>query len=100
MLLQNTGKAKCSNPSISWRPDGNVYGGTGSAKVVGQGDRGCNTKVFPISEVLQPCCKPMEKLLNGADGLIARAPKNTIQEKAYNFLAAKVKVGCITAEQL
>ncbi len=49
-------------------------------------------QVFPITEVLQPCCKPMEKLLNGADGLIARAPKGTIQEKAYNFLAAKVKV--------
>jgi hypothetical protein len=37
----------------------------------------------------------MEKLLNGADGLVARAPKGTIQEKAYNFLAAKVKVGCM-----
>lgn len=49
-------------------------------------------QVFPISEVLQPCCKPMEKLLNGPDGLVARAPKGTIQEKAYNFLAAKVKV--------
>jgi hypothetical protein len=35
----------------------------------------------------------MEKLLNGADGLVARAPKGTIQEKAYNYLAAKVKVG-------
>lgn len=34
----------------------------------------------------------MEKLLNGADGLIARAPKGTIQEKAYNYLAANVKV--------
>jgi hypothetical protein len=39
------GEAKCTNPSLSWRPDGNVYGGTGSAKVTSQGDKGCNTKV-------------------------------------------------------
>lgn len=50
-------------------------------------------QVFPINEVLQPCCKPMEKLLNGADGLIARAQKGSIQAKAYNYLASKVKVG-------
>lgn len=49
-------------------------------------------QVFPISEVLQPCCKPMEKLLSGADGLAARAPKGSIQAKAYNFLLSKVKV--------
>lgn len=48
--------------------------------------------MFPISEVLQPCCKPMERLLSGADGLVARAPKGSIQAKAYNFLLSKVKV--------
>jgi hypothetical protein len=50
-------------------------------------------QVFPINEVLQPCCKPMERLLGGADGLAARAPKGSIQEKAYSYLMAKVKVG-------
>lgn len=70
-----------------------MYGGTGSAKVnAAQGMRGCNTRVFPISEVLQPCCKPMSKLLSGADGLAAKAPKGSIQEKAYNFLLSKVEV--------
>lgn len=49
-------------------------------------------QIFPISEVLQPCCKPMERLLSGADGLAARAPKNSIQAKAYYYLQSKVKV--------
>jgi hypothetical protein len=125
-----------------------VYGGTGNAKVTGEGDRGCNTRVrahgqalaaagcvavggaagaahglaaaalarssaqrtttphlatgatlhthntqvFPISEVLQPCCKSMSRTLGGADGLAAKAPKGSIQEKAYSFLASKVEV--------
>jgi hypothetical protein len=34
----------------------------------------------------------MEKLLGGADGLAARAPKGSIQAKAYSFLSSKVKV--------
>jgi hypothetical protein len=71
-----------------------VYGGTGNAKVdTSQVAKGCNTLVFPINEVLQPCCKPMAKLLSGADSLAAKAPKGSIQEKAYNFLLSKVEVG-------
>lgn len=34
----------------------------------------------------------MEKLLGGADGLAARAPRGSIQAKAYSFLSSKVKV--------
>lgn len=44
-LVQNTGEAKCKDPSLSWRQDGHIYGGTGSALINGQGDRGCNTRV-------------------------------------------------------
>lgn len=46
------GEAKCTNPSLSWRPDGHVYGGTGSAKVTSQGDKGCNTKVGGSSTII------------------------------------------------
>jgi hypothetical protein len=34
----------------------------------------------------------MNKLLSGADGLVARAPAGSIQSKAYNFLLSKVEV--------
>lgn len=89
---QGTGEAQCSNPSISWRPDGFVYGGTGSARVSEGADRGCNTQIRVIDEVLQPCCKPMADLIGGPSGLAAKAPKGSIQAKAYQYLLSKVKV--------
>jgi hypothetical protein len=92
-LLQGTGEAQCSNPSISWRPDGFVYGGTGSARISEGADRGCNTQIRVIDEVLQPCCKPMADLIGGPSGLAAKAPKGSIQAKAYQYLLSKVKVG-------
>lgn len=45
VVPQGTGEAKCANPSLSWRSDSHVYGGTGSAMINSQGDRGCNTRV-------------------------------------------------------
>jgi hypothetical protein len=92
LSLQGTGEAQCSNPSISWRPDGFVYGGTGSARISEGADRGCNTQIRVIDEVLQPCCKPMADLIGGPSGLAAKAPKGSIQAKAYQYLLSKVKV--------
>ncbi|WIA11373.1 hypothetical protein OEZ85_011494 [Tetradesmus obliquus] len=93
LLTEGTGEAQCSNPSISWRPDGFVYGGTGSARVSESADRGCNTQIRVIDEVLQPCCKPMADLIGGPSGLAAKAPKGSIQAKAYQYLLSKVKDG-------
>jgi hypothetical protein len=81
------GKAACENPSLSWRPDGYVYGGSGAGKVGTTYDRGCAAVVFQIDAVLQPCCKPMLQLLD-----TMRAPKGSITEQALWFLKDKVKV--------
>eukprot|EP00775_Hariotina_reticulata_P005590 gene5590-5828_t len=93
LLSEGVGEAQCANPSLSWRQDGHVYGGTGSARAGGRSDRGCNTQIKIIDEVLQPCCKPMAELLGGASGLAAKAPKGSIQEKAYQFLLQQVEGG-------
>lgn len=55
-------------------------------------DRGCNTQIRMIDEVLQPCCKPMAELLGGPAGLASKAPKDSIQAKAYQYLLSKVQV--------
>jgi hypothetical protein len=82
------GKAACQNPSLSWRPDGYVYGGSGAGKVGSSYDRGCAAVIFQIDSVLQPCCKPMSQLLQ-----TMRAPKGSATEQALAFLKDKVKVG-------
>lgn len=90
--LQGNGEAKCSSSSLSWRQDGFVYGGSGTAQASETADRGCNTQIRIIDEVLQPCCKPMADLLGSAAGLTASAPNGSIQAKAYSYLLSKVKV--------
>lgn len=90
--LQGMGEAACESPSLSWRGDGFVYGGTGSARPSAAAARGCNTQIRVIDEVLQPCCKTLADLLGGESGLAARAPADSIQAKAYNFLLSKIQV--------
>ncbi|KAF6261656.1 hypothetical protein COO60DRAFT_744199 [Scenedesmus sp. NREL 46B-D3] len=93
LLTEGIGEAQCPNPSVSWRPGGFVYGGTGSARVSEASDTGCNTQIRTIDEVLQPCCKPMAELIGGPSGLAARAPRGSIQAKAYQYLLRKVEDG-------
>jgi len=92
LLSQGEGKAACAKPSLSWKADGYVYGGVGSGKV-GDAARGCNTLVYPIDVVLQPCCKPLSAMLSGPKGLRSTAPPGSRSAKAYQFLADKVAEG-------
>jgi len=60
------GKVKCSEePTLSWRSDGNLYGGSGSAPVQGPAVRGCAAIIFSIPALLDPCCKPMADVVAG-----------------------------------
>ena len=62
LLSQGQGAASCASNSLSWRPDGFVYGGTGAAKLGNTYDRGCAATIFQIDTLLQPCCRPMAEL--------------------------------------
>lgn len=93
--LQGTGAAACNKPTISWRADGFVYGGAGTAKVATPPSKGCQALIYPIDSVLQPCCKPLLQLLQGGDegdGLMAGVPTNSSQGKAYGAVIQKLKV--------
>jgi hypothetical protein len=87
MTQGQQGNASCANPSLSWRPDGFVYGGTGAAKVGGTYDRGCAAVIFTVDSMLQPCCKPMAELLKGM-----KAPAGSFTAKAIASLKARATV--------
>lgn len=88
LLSQGQGNASCPSPSLSWRPDGFVYGGTGAAKVGSTYDRGCATVIYQIDSILAPCCKKMAKIVGEM-----KAPKGSMSEKVLATLEAKIKVG-------
>lgn len=89
LLQQGVGNATCPVPGLSWRPDGFVYGGTGSGKVDAQrAAQGCLANVFEIDEVLAPCCRPLEEVIGkeGKDAnkgsLLASAEPGSLNAKA------------------
>jgi uncharacterized surface protein with fasciclin (FAS1) repeats len=85
LLQQGVGNATCPVPGLSWRPDGFVYGGTGSGKVDQQRmAQGCLANVFEIDDVLAPCCRPLEDVIGQADGkgLLADAKPGSLSAKA------------------
>jgi hypothetical protein len=90
--VQEAGNATCGKPKLSWRTDGYVYGGTGSAAVK-DGQTGCNTIFYPINRVLQPCCRNLTSLLTGPRGLATLAKNGTMEERSYAFLQEKAAEG-------
>jgi uncharacterized surface protein with fasciclin (FAS1) repeats len=76
LLQQGIGNATCPVPGLSWRPDGYVYGGSGSGRVDTAGAaQGCLANIFPVDEVLAPCCRPLQDVIGaaGGKGLLADA---------------------------
>jgi hypothetical protein len=86
--VQEAGNTTCGKPKLSWRTDGYVYGGTGSAAVK-DSQTGCNTIFYPINRVLQPCCRNLTSLLSGPRGLATLAKNGTMEERSYAFLKEK-----------
>lgn len=72
LLSQGQGGARCANPTLSWRPDGFVYGGAGAGKVGATYDRGCAATIFQVGvaqwggSTRDICCRAACGLL--ADG--------------------------------
>jgi uncharacterized surface protein with fasciclin (FAS1) repeats len=70
-LLQQggVGNATCPVPGLAWRPDGNVYGGSGAGRVdTATAAQGCLANIFAIDQVLAPCCRPLQDVIGAADG--------------------------------
>ena len=86
LLSQGVGNASCPSPSLSWRPDGFVYGGTGAAKVGGTYDRGCAAVIFQVDSILGPCCRKMGEILRDM-----KQEEGSVSAQVLAALKAKAK---------